>query len=86
MLDDMTDGWFLLRASCYSNDGEDSPDFLPFKIGDSMEKIYELFGEPVKKEPLDFGVNEYWGDFNIILGINYSADTIDAFSVEKSGW
>lgn len=38
-----TYGWFLLRALCYA-DGEDYPDFLPFKIGDNIEKVREIFG------------------------------------------
>lgn len=39
-----TYGWFLLRALCYA-DGEDYPDFLPFKIGDNIEKVREIFGK-----------------------------------------
>ncbi len=66
-------GWFLEKAVFYNN-GENFPAFLPVKIGDNIEKLYEVLGN---KDMLS----------DIFLKVEHSDDgTINLITLGKTGW
>lgn len=82
--------WFLLNASCYGNGG-DYPSCLPFRIGDHIETVRQVFGEEEDNiYDLDsFGhLNKAVWTSNVIkLEVLYSDDgSIQLVYINKTGW
>lgn len=79
-----TYGWFLLRALCYA-DGEDYPDFLPFKIGDNIEKVREIFGK--ENLPESDSTVYVWENGNVFMKVEISdGGMVSTVTLEKTGW
>ncbi len=79
-------GSFLYSADInyYNNADYCYPDFLPFKLGDNIEKIYALFGKPNYDRNTD---TNWWCDYRgVAMHIETDADIVTGITLTKWGW
>lgn len=81
-------GTFLLGAVFYG-DGKNYPDFMPFKLGDSIDKAKSILGEPDDHTQKAGGTYEIWEGVDCRATVSWQPEAegvINSVKIEKSGW
>ncbi len=81
-------GTFLLGAVFYG-DGKNYPDFMLFKLGDSIDKAKSILGQPDDHTQKPGGTYEIWEGVDCRATVSWQPEAegvINSVKIEKSGW